>query len=155
MDPKAFAEHLKAKWSTREADERAKQLAEKEAGRALQLAIVERVIPCFETLREAGPDIFDFRAVIEPDQSEISWVEFQFERGEVFRLGRQGASFLVERREGPPPSGFVNVKPKTVIRRAEELTTVSIGALLEELFKLPPPLKLLLRTKTDLDGNPV
>jgi hypothetical protein len=155
MDPKAFAEHLKAKWATREADERARQIAEEQAEREMQLAIVEHVVPCFRTLGEAGPEIFDFRVVIEPGQSEISWVEFQFERGEVFRLGRHGASLLVERREGPPPSGFVGVKPKTVIKRAEQLTNASISSLLEDLFRLPPPLRLLLRTKTDLDGNPV
>jgi hypothetical protein len=155
MDPKAFAEHLRAKWATREADERARRLAEEEAGRALQRAIADHVVPCFRTLGEAGPDIFDFRTVIEPGQSEISWVEFQFERGEVFRLGRRDASLLVERREGPPPSGFVSVKPKTAIRRAEQLTNANLSALLQELFKLPPPLRLLLRTKTDLDGNPV
>jgi hypothetical protein len=162
MDPKAFAEHLKAKWATREADERARQRraeeqarAEEAAGRALQEAIMDRVVPYFRTLSDAGGDIFDCRAITESGKPEVSWIEFQFERGEVFRLGRRGAALLIERREGPPPSGFVALKPRTAIERAEQLTNDKICALLEELSELPPPLRLLLRTKTDLDGDPV
>jgi hypothetical protein len=162
MDPKTFAVHLKAKWATREADERARQRraeerarAEEEAGRLLQQAIVDRVVPYFRTLTDAGRDFFDCRAITESGKSEVSWIEFQFERGEVFRLGRRGAALLIERREGPPPSGFAAIKPRTTIERAEHLTNDKIGALLEELSELPPPLRLLLRTKTDLDGDPV
>jgi hypothetical protein len=164
MDPKDFAERLKAKHAAREAEKRARQMRaddhaqiEEEAGRAMQRAIMEHVVPYFRTLKESGADIFDCRAITEQGAAEVSWVVFQFERGQVFRLGRRGAHFLVERREGPRSSGFANItnKLQTVIENAAQLTNESIGALLEELSELPPPPGLMFNAKTDLDGNPL
>jgi hypothetical protein len=164
MDPNALAKMLMDRRVAREAYERARQSDDearaqsaRAAEREMQQAIMERLVPYFQALKSAAQGAFDCKAEAAPGSQDVSWLIFQFDRNQTFRIGRVGGSLSIERRTGAAPSGFTNIKEqvKTVIADASDLTDEKIGALLEELASFPPPIGLFWSFNTDLDGNPV
>jgi hypothetical protein len=166
MDPKDLAQALISKRAAREADENARQQAadaeaqaERDAAAAMHHAFMTRLVPYFQTLKNAAAGAFDCKAVSDPGRQEISWVVFQFDdRLQIFRVGVKGGNLAIEHRAGAAASEFSRLNPpeiSTVIADAADLADENIAALLVELSNMPRPAGLFPPFKTDLDGNPL